>query len=58
MQINVDIPAAMSATKTQNFVPALNLVALVTFLESRRTSAPQIVSSAIGIPMLPFGEAK
>lgn len=58
MQINVDIPAAMSATKTQNFVPAVNLVALVTFLESRRTSAPQIVSSAIGVPMLPFGEAK
>ncbi len=41
MQINVDIPAAMSATKTQNFVPTVNLVALVTFLESRRNSRPR-----------------
>jgi hypothetical protein len=58
IQTTVNLSAAMSFTKTQQFIPAINLAALVQFLELRRTSAPHIVSSAIGMPTLPFGDAK
>jgi hypothetical protein len=58
MQMKVDLTAAISFTKIQQFIPPANLAALVQFLALRRSTAPHVVSSAIGTPILPFGDAK
>jgi hypothetical protein len=57
-QNGVDLHSALLGTKVQEFIPEPNRLALVQFLTQRRTAGPQVVCSAIGVPILPFGDAK
>ena len=57
-QNGVDLHSALLATKVQEFIPEPNRSALVQFLSQRRIAGPQVVCSAIGVPILPFGDAK
>jgi len=56
-QCAVNVVESVALTRVQSFIPASHLVALVQFLQTRRTGAVHVVCNAMGVPELPLGDS-